>query len=158
MDHFFDTTASLMSRLLRFIVENTILDLVTFIEQYSNGNNYVGIYDIFRGLALPHLIIPIKVFFMPVERTGRVFMEPKLDSIIDGFNECIDFVVNSLQKVPSIEYQLFQEVKGLNYKYLKNVTKSEEIILVSKNRLKKVFHANSFGPILYIIFQISRTK
>lgn len=148
MDHFFDSTASLMSRLLRHIVENTILDFVSFMEDYKDGNNYTGTYDIFKGLALPHLALPIKVFFTPVERTGTVAMDPKLDALVTHINECVDFTVNSLQSVSTIEYQLFQQVKGLNVKYLKSVNQSEEIVLVSKERLKKVLYQNSFGPIL----------
>jgi hypothetical protein len=148
MDHFFGSISSLMSRLLRYIVENTVIDLVEFIENYSNGNRYEGIYDILSGLALPHLVIPIRVFFVPFERTGNVTMEPKLDDIVDGFDECIDFIVKSLQKVVRVEYQLFQNVQGLTMKYLKTVSKEEEIILQAKDRIKKVFQANSYGSIL----------
>jgi hypothetical protein len=148
MDRFFDTTGSLMSRLLRHVVQSTILDFVNFIEEYKDGNNYSGTYDIFKGLALPHLVLPIKVFFVPVDRTGNVTMDPKLDVITNRFNECIDYIVNSLQWVSTIEYQLFHQVKGLNMKYLKTVTENEEIIITTKERIKRIFDNNSFGPVL----------
>ena len=148
MDRFFETTASLMSRLLRHVVESTIVDFVSFIEEYKDGNNYSGTYDIFKGLALPHLVLPIKVFFIPVDRTGNVTMDPKLDVIINRFNECIDYIITSLQSISTVEYQLFQQVKGLNIKYLKTVIENEEITRKCKERIKKVFHENSFGPIL----------
>ena len=64
MDHFFASIASLLSNLLRSCVENSVLDLVTLLEEYSAGNEYTGDYDIFEGLALPELIHPVILFLV----------------------------------------------------------------------------------------------
>ena len=64
MDHFFESVASLMSNLLRSCVENSIWDLVEFLEVYLEGNEYEGEYNLFRGLALPQVIHPITIFLV----------------------------------------------------------------------------------------------
>ena len=64
MDHYFNCIASLMSNLLRSCVENSIMDLVDLLEEYSAGNQYEGEYGIFKGLALPHMIHPVTVFMV----------------------------------------------------------------------------------------------
>lgn len=58
MDHFFNSIASLMSNLLRSVVNKSLIDLVNFMLQYKEGNDYTGEYHIFRGLAVPELKQP----------------------------------------------------------------------------------------------------
>lgn len=64
MDHFFGCVASLMSNLLRSCVQNSISDLIDLMEEYLDGNTYEGTYNIFRGLALPEKIHPVKFFMV----------------------------------------------------------------------------------------------
>jgi dynein heavy chain len=68
MDKFFNSIASLMSNLLRSCVINSIYDLVDLIEEYDDGNSYVGEYKLFGGLALPTKI-HIVHFFLVIKQT-----------------------------------------------------------------------------------------
>lgn len=64
MEHFFNSISALMSRLVRSCVENTLSDLVDMCEEYVTGNKYEGVYDIFKGLALPEMKHMIHFFMV----------------------------------------------------------------------------------------------
>ena len=64
MDHFFNCVATLMSNLLRSCVINSITDLIDLVEEYFEGNEYEGQYTIFKDLALPQKIHPVKFFLV----------------------------------------------------------------------------------------------
>lgn len=64
MDHFFNSVASLMSNLLRKCVKNSIYDLVRLLEEYADGNAYIGEYHIFSRLALPDMTHLVTVFMV----------------------------------------------------------------------------------------------
>ena len=66
MDHFFNSIASLMSNLLRSCVQNSIMDLVDLLEEYKNGNDYSGEYNVFRGLGLPSMVHPVTLFMVGI--------------------------------------------------------------------------------------------
>ena len=66
MDRFFECIASLMSNLLRSCVKNSLDELVEFVEEYVEGNDYAGEYDLFAGLALPTRVVPINLFLVSV--------------------------------------------------------------------------------------------
>ena len=66
MDHFFNSAASLMSNLLRSCVRNSIYDLVEFMEEYSDGNEFAGDYEIMAGLGLPTKLHPIRFFMVSI--------------------------------------------------------------------------------------------
>ena len=65
MDHFFESLASLMSNLLRSTVENSITDMLDLLEEYHEGNEYTGTYDVMvTSLAHPQKIHPVKFFLV----------------------------------------------------------------------------------------------
>lgn len=64
MDHFFNSAASLMSNLLRTTVKKSIYDLVELLEEYHEGNDYEGNYNIMDGLGLPIKFHPITIYMV----------------------------------------------------------------------------------------------
>ena len=64
MDHFFNSIASLMSNLLRRVVERSLDDFVALLEQYKGGNDYDGEYLIFDGLAVSRFQQPSTLFLV----------------------------------------------------------------------------------------------
>lgn len=64
MDHFFASVSSLMSNLLRSCVENSIHDFVDIMENYLEGNDYEGDYNIMKDLGLPSKLVPIQFFLV----------------------------------------------------------------------------------------------
>ena len=64
MTIFFETIATLMSLLLRRVVENSLADLVSIFTDFADGNGYEGSYDLFGRLGLPLLPHPIRIFLV----------------------------------------------------------------------------------------------
>ena len=64
MEKYFESVGMLMSNLVRTCVENSVEELVTLVENYPEGNSYEGLYDIYKGLALPTKIHPIKIYMV----------------------------------------------------------------------------------------------
>ena len=62
MNRFFNSVATLMSNLLRRIVEDTIVDIVALFEEYMGGNMYEGEYLMIGPLGLPTKIHIIRFF------------------------------------------------------------------------------------------------
>jgi len=62
MEHFFRSVGTLMSEQLRYCIERSLEDFVEFLEQYGDGNDYEGEYNVFRGLGLPTRNHPLRVF------------------------------------------------------------------------------------------------
>ena len=77
MDKYFGSVASLMSNLLRVCVENSLADFLTFMEEYLDGNNYEGTYEIFKGLALPTKILPITIYLVNIFQILYQYMHAK---------------------------------------------------------------------------------
>ena len=146
LDLFFNTLATLMSLLFRQLVENTIKDLNTFFAKYKDGNNYEGSYNIFKGLALPHQIIPFTFFLVADRHTATLNMEPSVEDTVEDLNEIIDAVVDSVQEFPRIERFLFESVQNLSALYKNLVFKDEEIVVNCKTFVKEVIQANTYGP------------
>lgn len=145
MDHFFGSVSTLMSRLLRFMIERTITDFVAFIEKHKDGNNYEGVYDIFKGLALPTIVNPIRIFLLPLEKQGNTYVDPKLEEILRSFNLIIDNIVNSVKDVNEIQSLVFKMEDGTPVKKLICMKLSDEIVLKSKERIKQATLNNSLG-------------
>ncbi|CAH1783206.1 unnamed protein product, partial [Owenia fusiformis] len=150
MDHFFGSVASLMSNLLRSCVEKSIHDLVDLVEDYCNGNKYEGVYNIFSGLALPMKYHPVTFFLNEDYLNERTTFYPTFDGICDIFNQIINVMVRSVFNIPRVETQLFQTVEDLETNAISTVHVEEEIVRVSKLRIRKVVDANSFGPQKYV--------
>lgn len=149
MDHLFGCISALMSRLLRSIVENTLNEFIAFLENYSNGNSYTGIYDIFSGLGLPKIKNCLRVFLHPNKRLFSTICMPGLDEIHQFFDALVEIVIKSVDTIPSVESLLFQQVDGLAPKLLRTLKLNEEFTLKLKERLHKMVDTNSFGCPLY---------
>lgn len=63
MDSFFDCLAGLMSIQIRSAVLHSIYDLVELTEEYSDGNNYDGIYLHGNQTKLLHPIVIFTVSY-----------------------------------------------------------------------------------------------
>lgn len=148
MDLFFETVASLMSMIMRRLIENTLNDLMDFLINYKEGNKYDGVYDIFSGLALPHRILPFRIYYQPDRDYGTTKLDPNGEELIFILHHNIDMIVNSLREVPRVEYLLFQgfEESNSNLKYLNMVENNQDITIRCKNILKNLVLSNSFGP------------
>lgn len=74
MDHFFNSITSLMSNLLRSVVKKSLQDLIDFMLQYKEGNDYPGEYHIFRGLAVSRLKQPSTLILVRLSRYVRMYV------------------------------------------------------------------------------------
>ncbi|XP_053575219.1 dynein axonemal heavy chain 3-like [Bombina bombina] len=148
MDHFFHSLATLMSNLLRNIVEASVIDLVKTIEKYSEGSQYEGIYpsDKLWHPVKPHLIL---IFMKPFLKESDVRFNPSVEEIVSGFDSVVESMVISVQQMPRIENFLFQAVDNLKIKYISSVQIYEEIVLSAKERIKNVMENNIHGPNRY---------
>ena len=89
MDHFFGSVSTLMSNCLRSGLQNSIYDLVEWLEYYLTGNEYEGDYTQ-SPLRLPTMQHPITIFMV----SGRV--------IIFGFTQRTYIRETGLSMVPSV--------------------------------------------------------
>lgn len=162
MDRFFSTVAALMSLLMRSLVEATLQDLIVFLAQYMDGNNYQGVYDFFSGLALPVKQLPFVFYFLPFERGGGdldqqpisatdpIQISPSLDHTMRQLCYVIDLVVNCLNirdEFPRVECFLFQSFnRRQELRYFNLVSIDEQIVVAHKQQVREIIEANSFGP------------
>lgn len=137
---------------MRSIIQNTLKDLVKFLDDYKTGNKYDGSYNFFKGLALPHLIIPFTFFLMPNRDLTKATMSPNIEETIHILNEIIDCAVDSLNDMPRLESLLFQNSQEFDVSYYNLVKKDEEIVVSCKNRVKEIIEANSYGPQTLVLF------
>ncbi|MEE6480199.1 hypothetical protein FKM82_012486 [Ascaphus truei] len=148
MDHFFCSLATLMSNLLRNIVEASLSDLVKMIETYSKGNRYEGNYpsdNLWRPVKAPLILIFMNPFF----KESNVRFNPSVEEIVCGFDKIVESLVINVQQMPRIEKFLFQAVDNLKIKYISSVQIHEEIVLSAKARIKAVIENNIHGPNRY---------
>ncbi|XP_056430455.1 dynein axonemal heavy chain 3-like [Hyla sarda] len=150
MDHLFCSLATLMSNLLRCIVETSLTDLVEIIETYCEGNHYEGNYpsDSHWYSMKPHLIF---LFMKPFLKELDVSFNPSVEEIVCGFDNVVESLVISVQQMPRIENFLFQAVDNLKIKYISSVQIHEEIVLSAKARIKAVIENNMHGPSRYAL-------
>ncbi|KAM4746905.1 dynein axonemal heavy chain 3-like [Rhinophrynus dorsalis] len=148
MDHLFCCLATLMSNLLRNIVEASLNDLVKLIETYCKGNNYEGNYpsDTLWRPVKPHLIL---ILMKPFLKESDVSFNPSVEEIVCGFDNIVESLVISVQQMPTIENFLFQAVDNLKIKYISSVQIHEEIVLSAKAKIKAVIENNIHGPNRY---------
>ncbi|XP_070559259.1 dynein axonemal heavy chain 3-like isoform X5 [Ptychodera flava] len=148
MDHFFGSVATLMSNCLRNGVKRSMYDLVELLEQYSEGNDYGG--DYYQCKHRLPVVDHIITFFMGPHMDGvTTKFTPSFENIIEKLNQIIYTMVHSVEKLPHIEHQLFQEVEDLQIRYISTVEEDEEIVEIAKERIKAVILKNSCGPKRY---------
>lgn len=178
MEKFFSTVASLMSLLIRSLIEATLNDLIEFVSKYTKGNHYSGVYDYFDGLALPIKQLAFVFYFLSQDRQQPqqvqptqqiqqtqqqpqqqqieiIHMSPSLDHTLDQFNYAIDLIVNCLndtEDFPRLECLLFQGFNRStsNLRYFNVVTINEQSIVAYKEKIKQVLKVNSSGPKLFV--------
>ncbi|XP_032895202.1 dynein heavy chain 3, axonemal-like [Amblyraja radiata] len=148
MDHFFASVATLMSNLLRSIVEASLTELVHMFEKYRIGNRYEGEYPT-DTLGLPVKPHPIIIFMTPHVDGNGVTFTPTIDEVMEGLGQMVNLIVTGVQQIPRIEHQLFQAVDYLEVKYIGSVQMEEENVLNIKARLQAVAQSNSYGPLRY---------
>ncbi|XP_064605237.1 dynein axonemal heavy chain 3-like isoform X2 [Liolophura sinensis] len=149
MDHFFNSVASLMSNLLRKCVKKSIYDLVRLLEEYADGNAYTGEYHIFSQLALPGVTHLVTVFMDKDMSKMETDFSPNFGQLYKFFCEIIDTMVHSVEGLPRVEQQLFQEVEDLEPRYLSTVQVDEDLVREAKQRVLTILTVNSQGPIKY---------
>ena len=141
MDLYFGTVSSLLSLLMRGIVENTLKDLVSFLSNYKKGNN-----DDFTSVNTSFIILPFTCYLKPNREEGVVKIDPSFDETIEVIFQITDEIVESLNNLPRIEKLLFQDTQGVEYAYYNRVTKNEELVIKCKNTIKEIIISNSIGP------------
>ena len=141
MDLFFGSVSSLLSLLIRSVIENTLNDLVSFLDNYKYGNN-----DCFVNNNSSHLILPFTCYLKPSRESGLIKIDPDFDETVETFYQIIDDIVESLNNMPRIEELLFQETQGLECVYCNMVTKNEELVVKSKHFIKQIITSNATGP------------
>ena len=174
LDSFFSAVAALMSYIMRSIVESTLRDLLHFVRQYAGGNHYEGIYDMFKSpLALPHLVIPFRIFLTSshavahieteddqqavITTTDDTHLMPSIDEAIATLELIVDEVVHGLDAIPRIENFLFFQTavaasassstnNANNLTYRNMVANDEACVLECKQTLRDVCMVNLAGP------------
>jgi dynein heavy chain len=173
MDHFFESVASLMSNLLRGLIENSIFDVVHLLEEYSGGNSYEGEYSLFGPLATPSKIHLVTLFLVrPIFKTlerfhisysvlqesssskEKPFFAPTFDKMCSMFSDIIDAMIRSVSQLARVENFLFQKVDELDVKCLSTICLDPEQVKEAilddvKERINAVIDANSRGPTRY---------
>ena len=71
---------------------------------------------------------------------------PEFTNIAAIFDKILDTMIESVQKIPRVEYQLFQSVEELDVQYISSVVVEEQAVLRTKQRIHAVINANSHGP------------
>ena len=132
---------------MRTLIENTLKDLMNFLISYSNGN-YFKLEDNFRGLLVPHEIVPLIIPLRPNLETSSVYLEPNLDDLNIVLKDIVDQITNSLNNFPRVETLLFHNFIP-NKPYYNMLKTDEELVFDYKSRLDKLIEANSYGQIQY---------
>jgi hypothetical protein len=141
MDLFFGSVSSLLSLLMRSVIENTLNDLVSFLDNYKYGNN-----DCFVNNNLSYQIFPFTCYLKPNRESGLIKIDPDFDETVETFYQIIDDIVESLYDMPRIEKLLFQEIQGVECVYYNMVKKNEELVVKSKHLIKQIITSNATGP------------
>ena len=81
---------------------------------------------------------------------AEVTFRPSFEEICEFFCAIIDMMVISVQELPRIEHLLFEAVENLEMTLIRSIQLEEELVLVAKEKIKTVVHANSHGPIKYV--------
>ena len=148
-NNFFSSISALMASIMREVIENTLNDLISFMNQYKEGNTYHEEYDIFKGLAIPHLVVPFKLYLMPDRENTQTKIEPSFDELVSELNQIIESIVNSLNDIPRIEKLLFQNMNDSNLKYYNMVNINEDIVIKCKSTINSIVMLNRPGPEKY---------
>ncbi|XP_022099330.1 dynein heavy chain 3, axonemal-like isoform X3 [Acanthaster planci] len=148
MDHFFSSVATLMSVCLRDGVKKSVFDLCEWLEQYQDGNDYVGEY-MQTSLRLPVLPQPFTIFMGPNMADTLCSFTPSFEKTTELFHEAIYVMVRSSQGLPRVETVLFEKVNNLAEKSISTVREGEELVEIAKSRIQKVVMSNSHGPSRY---------
>lgn len=72
---------------------------------------------------------------------------PNFGQLYKVFCEIIDTMVLSVEGLPRVEQQLFQEVEDLEPRYLSTVQVDEDLVREAKQRILTILTANSQGPL-----------
>nr|XP_015207526.1 PREDICTED: dynein heavy chain 3, axonemal-like [Lepisosteus oculatus] len=148
MAHFFGSVATLMSRLLRKVLAQSLEELSTWLDVYSHGNRYIESYPV-SHLALPTKPQPITVFMEACGQQGSVTLSPSPEELAQELCAVVDHVVCSVQRFPRLESQLFQAVDKAEAKFISSVQTEEEMVLLLKAKIAAVVTENSYGPQRY---------
>jgi len=76
---------------------------------------------------------------------------PNFDQVYETLCDVVETMVSSVQEIPRVEYQLFQEVDDIEIKHLTSIELDddrvkEKILEVTRDRLRTVVQSNSHGP------------
>lgn len=149
MDSFFETIAIIISTILRNLIQNTLNDLLNFLSVYSNGNYYESdSQKQFRGILVPHTLIPIVIPLLPNFQQLKFDLETDLNEARSIVDKTIDNIVQCLSDFPRIETLLFINLKPKKF-YLNMLNKNDQLVHSIKSKIKMIFHVNSFGPLNY---------
>ncbi|XP_038666815.1 dynein heavy chain 3, axonemal-like [Scyliorhinus canicula] len=80
---------------------------------------------------------------------SHILFTPTMNEVLEGLTHIVDHLVLSAQRIPRIEYQLFQAIDNQEIKYISSVRLEEDIVLCTKARLQAVVTNNSHGPVRY---------
>lgn len=145
MDKFFSTVSSLMSLLMRSIIEATLNELMDFIIQYKDGNTYTGDYDLHSDMALPHLVVPFTFYLLPDRDNESTRLSPSIQEATIVLDEIVDAIVDSLNDITRVEYSLFTNLTD-PLRYYNMVNQNEDIVAKCKQVFQDVLVSNSYGP------------
>ena len=82
---------------------------------------------------------------------GSTKFVPNFEQIYQTLCDVIVTMIRSVERLPRVEYQLFQDVDDIEIKHLTTIELDpskvkEKILDVTRDRLRKVVQANSHGP------------
>ena len=150
MDTFFETVSSLMSLILRSMIENTLSDLVSFLNCFRDGNNYENEKDLFKKFLNLSIQPPFTLDYVVNRSSEAIEIEINTESIILIFNEIIDGLINSLNDIKRVEYLLFEDMNLFPVKYFNMVNSTEQFVLEFKAQVREIIVSNMTGPVRFI--------
>ena len=135
-----------MSLKFRYLIESTLRDLKNFVYAYAPENKFKQLYNYNTNLAEPTLVVPFKFYLMRDSGADSITAEPKFELATNLFNQVIELVVQSLEKIPRLELFLFPKVKSFeDLKYPNPVAKTEDFVQDCLQSCREILLINSFG-------------
>ncbi|GLG98287.1 Dynein heavy chain, cytoplasmic, partial [Gryllus bimaculatus] len=139
---FFDSASSLVALEVRDLILKSLMELLSFIVQYKDGNDFGEKYE--DCVLNKQPLITMKV--LPVPGKAEFTFSPTADHIRDFIRLLFRKIINVNTAVPRIEAILFPG----NHLILKPVRESEEEISDLIKEAVEAFDTNIVGPIAYM--------
>lgn len=139
---FFSAISTLMSNQLRNLVVDSLHELVTFFEQYRDGNHFENYVD-FDYKRKPALILKLYIDDPKIE------FQPDFKYIEQLILNCFSCIIKSSEELPRVEVELFPFQEYTKY-VLRTIRPDEHMVSECIRKVLSVYESNKIGPFKYI--------